>query len=76
VRAGRHGRPAGPERCLGAVCASDAFFPFPDGLLVCARAGVTAFVRPGGSVRDAEVIAAADAAGASMLITGVRHFRH
>ncbi|MGO9180256.1 MAG: bifunctional phosphoribosylaminoimidazolecarboxamide formyltransferase/IMP cyclohydrolase [Candidatus Limnocylindrales bacterium] len=67
---------AGPQRCLGAVCASDAFFPFPDGLLVCARAGVTAFVQPGGSVRDAEVIAAADAAGVSMLITGVRHFRH
>jgi len=67
---------AGPERCRGAACASDAFFPFPDGLLVCADAGVTAFVQPGGSVRDAEVISAADAASVSMLVTGVRHFRH
>jgi phosphoribosylaminoimidazolecarboxamide formyltransferase/IMP cyclohydrolase len=67
---------AGPERAAGAVCASDAFYPFPDALEVCARAGVTAFVQPGGSQRDAEVIAAADAAGAAMLLTGVRHFRH
>jgi phosphoribosylaminoimidazolecarboxamide formyltransferase / IMP cyclohydrolase len=67
---------AGSERVHGAVCASDAFFPFPDGLEVCAAAGVTAFVEPGGSQRDAEVIAAADAAGAAMLVTGVRHFRH
>ncbi|HEY7599648.1 MAG TPA: bifunctional phosphoribosylaminoimidazolecarboxamide formyltransferase/IMP cyclohydrolase, partial [Candidatus Limnocylindrales bacterium] len=64
------------ERVVGAVCASDAFYPFPDALEVCAAAGVTAFVQPGGSQRDAEVIAAADAAGAAMLLTGVRHFRH
>ena len=67
---------AGPDRARGAVCASDAFFPFPDGLETCASAGVTAFVQPGGSQRDSEVIAAADAAGATMLLTGVRHFRH
>ncbi len=67
---------AGPERARGAVCASDAFFPFPDALEVCAAAGVTAFVHPGGSKRDEEVIAAADAAGAAILLTGVRHFRH
>jgi phosphoribosylaminoimidazolecarboxamide formyltransferase/IMP cyclohydrolase len=67
---------AGPERAIGAVCASDAFYPFPDALEVCAAAGVTAFVQPGGSQRDPDVIAAADAAGAAMLLTGVRHFRH
>jgi phosphoribosylaminoimidazolecarboxamide formyltransferase / IMP cyclohydrolase len=67
---------AGPERAAGAVCASDAFYPFPDALEECAQAGVTAFVQPGGSQRDADVIAAADAAGAAMLLTGVRHFRH
>ncbi|MEP7157976.1 MAG: bifunctional phosphoribosylaminoimidazolecarboxamide formyltransferase/IMP cyclohydrolase [Chloroflexota bacterium] len=67
---------AGPERAIGAVCASDAFYPFADALEVCAQAGVSAFVQPGGSQRDAEVIAAADAAGATMLLTGVRHFRH
>ena len=66
----------GPERAHGAVCASDAFYPFPDALEVCTAAGVTAFVQPGGSQRDPEVIAAADAAGAAMLLTGVRHFRH
>jgi phosphoribosylaminoimidazolecarboxamide formyltransferase/IMP cyclohydrolase len=67
---------AGADRARGSVCASDAFFPFPDALEVCAGAGVTAFVEPGGSQRDGEVIAAADAAGAAMLFTGVRHFRH
>ncbi len=67
---------AGPERSAGAVCASDAFFPFADGLEACAAAGVTAFVQPGGSMRDAEVIAAADRAGAAMVFTGTRHFRH
>ena len=67
---------AGAERARGAVCASDAFYPFPDALEVCAAAGVTAFVQPGGSQRDKEVIAAADAAGAAMLLTGIRHFRH
>jgi phosphoribosylaminoimidazolecarboxamide formyltransferase/IMP cyclohydrolase len=67
---------AGAERARGAACASDAFFPFPDALEVCTNAGVTAFVEPGGSQRDGDVIAAADAAGAAMLFTGVRHFRH
>ncbi|MDH7485073.1 MAG: bifunctional phosphoribosylaminoimidazolecarboxamide formyltransferase/IMP cyclohydrolase [Anaerolineae bacterium] len=64
------------ERARGAVLASDAFFPFPDGVEEAARAGVTAVVQPGGSVRDEEVIAAADAAGLAMLFTGRRHFRH
>ena len=67
---------AGPERARGAVCASDAFFPFPDALEVCVAAGVTAFAHPGGSKRDDVVIAAADAADAAVLLTGVRHFRH
>jgi phosphoribosylaminoimidazolecarboxamide formyltransferase/IMP cyclohydrolase len=58
------------------VLASDAFFPFADNVEVAARAGITAVVQPGGSVRDAEVIAACDAAGLAMLFTGVRHFRH
>ena len=60
----------------GAVLASDAFFPFRDGLEVAAGNGVTAVIQPGGSLRDAEVIAAADEAGLAMLFTGVRHFRH
>ena len=60
----------------GAPGASDAFFPFPDGLLVLADAGVTAIVQPGGSVKDEEVIAAADGAGLAMVMTGERHFRH
>ncbi len=60
----------------GAVVASDAFFPFPDGLLVTAEAGVTAVIQPGGSLKDEEVIAAADAAGLAMVFTGVRQFRH
>lgn len=64
------------ERAKGAVAASDAFFPFPDGLEVLTGAGVTAVVQPGGSVKDAEVIAAADAAGIAMVFTGKRHFRH
>jgi phosphoribosylaminoimidazolecarboxamide formyltransferase/IMP cyclohydrolase len=58
------------------VVASDAFFPFPDGLVAAAQAGATAAIQPGGSVRDKEVIAAADAAGMAMLFTGIRHFRH
>jgi len=66
----------GPERLVGASCASDAFYPFPDAVEACLAAGVTAFVQPGGSVRDAEVTAVADAAGAAMLVTGTRHFRH
>ena len=60
----------------GTVVASDAFFPFPDGLEEAARNGATAFIQPGGSVRDAEVIAAADRLGAAMVFTGLRHFRH
>ena len=68
-------RKAGP-RAQGAVMASDAFFPFPDGIEVAARAGVTAVIQPGGSLRDQEVIEAADAAGLAMVFTGVRHFRH
>jgi phosphoribosylaminoimidazolecarboxamide formyltransferase/IMP cyclohydrolase len=67
---------AGADALRGAACASDAFYPFPDAVEVCLEAGVTAFVQPGGSVRDADVVAVADAAGAAMLITGVRHFRH
>jgi phosphoribosylaminoimidazolecarboxamide formyltransferase/IMP cyclohydrolase len=64
------------ERSRGAVMASDAFFPFPDGLEVGIRAGVTAVIQPGGSVKDADVVAAADEAGIAMVMTGVRHFRH
>jgi phosphoribosylaminoimidazolecarboxamide formyltransferase/IMP cyclohydrolase len=64
------------ERSVGAAAASDAFFPFPDGLEVLAKAGVVAVVQPGGSVRDREVVAAADAAGMAMVTTGERHFRH
>jgi phosphoribosylaminoimidazolecarboxamide formyltransferase/IMP cyclohydrolase len=60
----------------GSALASDAFFPFPDGLEVAAAAGATAFVQPGGSVRDDEVIAAADRLGVAMVFTGKRHFRH
>ena len=60
----------------GAVAASDAFFPFADGLQVLIDAGVTAVIQPGGSMRDQEVIAAADKAGIAMLMTGIRHFRH
>jgi len=60
----------------GSVVCSDAFFPFPDGLIAAAEAGATAAIQPGGSVRDAEVIAAADARGVAMVFTGHRHFRH
>ncbi|HEX4139559.1 MAG TPA: bifunctional phosphoribosylaminoimidazolecarboxamide formyltransferase/IMP cyclohydrolase, partial [Candidatus Methylacidiphilales bacterium] len=60
----------------GSIVASDAFFPFPDGLLAAADAGATAAIQPGGSVRDAEVIAAADKRGVAMIFTGRRHFRH
>ena len=58
------------------MCASDAFFPFRDGLDVAADAGVAAVIQPGGSIRDAEVIAAADERGIAMVFTGQRHFRH
>ena len=60
----------------GCVAASDAFFPFPDGLEAVAQAGATAVIQPGGSVRDDEVIAAADQLGLAMVFTGIRHFRH
>ena len=65
-----------PERARGAVAASDAFFPFADGLQILIDAGVKAVVQPGGSVRDAEVVAAAEAAGITMYLTGARHFFH
>ncbi len=61
---------------VGSVVASDAFFPFPDGVLTAVEAGATALIQPGGSVRDDEVIAAADEKGVAMAFTGVRHFRH
>jgi phosphoribosylaminoimidazolecarboxamide formyltransferase/IMP cyclohydrolase len=60
----------------GSVAASDAFFPFPDGLQAIAQAGATAVIQPGGALRDADVIAAADRAGLAMVFTGMRHFRH
>jgi phosphoribosylaminoimidazolecarboxamide formyltransferase/IMP cyclohydrolase len=60
----------------GSIMASDAFFPFRDGIDAAAQAGITAVIQPGGSVRDAEVIAAADEAGMAMVFTGIRHFRH
>ena len=66
----------GPGATAGASCASDAFFPFPDAVEVCLAAGVTAFAQPGGSMRDAEAVAAVDAVDGTMLITGIRHFRH
>ncbi len=64
------------RRTEGAVVASDAFFPFADGLIAAAEAGVTAVIQPGGSVRDEEVIRAADSRGLAMVFTGMRHFRH
>src|SRR5579864_1196259 len=64
------------ERSRGAVLASDAFFPFPDGLQLAAQSGVTAVIQPGGSVKDADVIAAADSEGIAMVTTGRRHFKH
>lgn len=63
-------------RTVGSAVASDAFFPFADGLLAAAEAGATAVIQPGGSIRDDEVIAAADSAGLAMVFTGMRHFRH
>ena len=64
------------DKANGSVLASDAFFPFPDNIELAAEAGVKAIVQPGGSIRDSEVIAAADAAGLAMVFTNVRHFRH
>ncbi len=63
-------------RTIGSAVASDAFFPFADGLLAAVEAGATAVIQPGGSIRDADVIAAADEAGLAMVFTGIRHFRH
>lgn len=65
-----------PSLAKGAVVASDAFFPFADGLIAAAEAGVTAIIQPGGSIRDEEVIAAANERGLAMVFTGMRHFRH
>jgi len=70
----KHGWAA--PRTQGSAVASDAFFPFADGLLATAEAGATAIIQPGGSIRDETVIAAADAAGLAMIFTGMRHFRH
>ncbi|MEL7446801.1 MAG: bifunctional phosphoribosylaminoimidazolecarboxamide formyltransferase/IMP cyclohydrolase, partial [Pseudomonadota bacterium] len=64
------------SRTAGSAVASDAFFPFADGLMAAAEAGATAVIQPGGSIRDEEVIAAADEAGLAMVFTGMRHFRH
>ena len=77
-KAGEASEAAGEEqsRAVGSVVASDAFFPFADGLLAAAEAGATAVIQPGGSIRDDEVIAAADEAGLAMVFTGMRHFRH
>jgi phosphoribosylaminoimidazolecarboxamide formyltransferase/IMP cyclohydrolase len=67
---------AGGDRAKGSVAASDAYFPFPDGLEVLIEAGVRAVVQPGGSVRDGETIEAATRAGITMYLTGTRHFLH
>ena len=78
MKAAEAARAAGLPESLakGSVVASDAFFPFADGLLAAAEAGATAIIQPGGSMRDGEVIEAADGAGVAMVFTGVRHFRH
>ena len=74
--AGRIAAEKADGRAVGGACASDAFFPFKDGLEAAIEAGCTAVVQPGGSVRDDEVIEAANAAGIAMLLTGERHFTH
>jgi phosphoribosylaminoimidazolecarboxamide formyltransferase/IMP cyclohydrolase len=74
--AGRIAAEKAAGRAVGGACASDAFFPFRDGLDAAASAGATAVVQPGGSIRDEEVVAAADEAGMAMIFTGERHFRH
>ena len=78
AKAGEAAKIAGwPEsRTKGLAAASDAFFPFPDGLLAVAEAGATAVIQPGGSIKDDDVIKAADEAGLAMVFTGIRHFRH
>ncbi len=77
-KAGDAARAQGLKQSLtqGSVAASDAFFPFPDALMAIAEAGATAVIQPGGSMRDDEVIEAADSAGLAMVFTGIRHFRH
>jgi phosphoribosylaminoimidazolecarboxamide formyltransferase/IMP cyclohydrolase len=65
-----------PEKVHGSVAASDAFFPFPDALSILIEAGITAVVQPGGSMRDEAVISAAQNAGISLYLTGIRHFSH
>ena len=64
------------DRARGAVLASDAFFPFPDSIELAAKAGIAAVIQPGGSVKDAEVIAACNQHGLPMIFTGRRHFKH
>ena len=78
LRAAEAAEAAGLPRSLaeGSACASDAFFPFADGLIQAVEAGATAVIQPGGSIRDAEVVAAADSAGVAMAFTGLRVFRH
>jgi phosphoribosylaminoimidazolecarboxamide formyltransferase/IMP cyclohydrolase len=76
VDAARFGAAKSVLGTQGSVAASDAFFPFPDGVEEIAAAGATAVIQPGGSVRDGDVIAAADRLGLAMVLTGVRHFRH
>jgi phosphoribosylaminoimidazolecarboxamide formyltransferase/IMP cyclohydrolase len=78
IRAAEAAEAAGLPQSLavGSACASDAFFPFADGLLQAVEAGATSVIQPGGSIRDAEVIEAADQAGIAMAFTGVRVFRH
>jgi phosphoribosylaminoimidazolecarboxamide formyltransferase/IMP cyclohydrolase len=77
-KAGEAAKAAGLDRSLaeGCVAASDAFFPFPDGVLTLADAGATAVIQPGGAMGDDKVIAAADERGLAMVFTGMRHFRH
>jgi phosphoribosylaminoimidazolecarboxamide formyltransferase/IMP cyclohydrolase len=78
IRAAEAAEAAGLAQSLavGSACASDAFFPFADGLLQAVEAGASSVIQPGGSIRDAEVIEAADGAGITMAFTGIRVFRH
>jgi phosphoribosylaminoimidazolecarboxamide formyltransferase/IMP cyclohydrolase len=76
VRKAEDAASGGEPATRGSVVASDAFFPFADGLITAIEAGATAVIQPGGSIRDDEVIKAADDAGVAMAFTGMRHFRH
>ncbi len=76
VDAARFGAMKAALSLEGSVAASDAYFPFPDGLETVAQAGATAVIQPGGSIRDKDVIEAADRLGLAMVFTGMRHFRH